>query len=281
MIYYPMLSKTLKQKFKPGKEELTRLGAEFNSEVIPIIENLHRTTYWILIDNRQTRNLIKKVFFEAMENCYVTKNTADWKSWVYRIWIREILDYYSEKENDIKTNFEFIDTTEIKLNNFENIFTISEFDVHLNIALKKLPAVLRIPLIMKEVLSMNYEKISELIDVPEGVIATRIYRARKLLCLFLLGGFDYEGLKGKNISSEDTKPIFTLRNFALLSDNELSEAEHKDLIELIKDNELYETEKRLQSKVKSILNTLKGDKSEELKIKAKIEKKAKNWFSTH
>jgi DNA-directed RNA polymerase specialized sigma24 family protein len=275
-----MLSKTLKQKFKPGKEELSKLGMEFYSEAIPLLDNLHRTTYWILIDNRQSEKLIKKIFYEAIENCYITKNSADWESWIYRIWIREILEFYSEKENDTKTTFDFIDLAEINLKDIEDIFSSSRFNDPLNIWLKKLPAVLRIPLIMNEVLAMNYKRISELIDIPEGVIATRIYRARKLLFLFLIDDFDYNDIKEKFLPNVTTKPIFILRNFASLADSELSESEQKELNESTRCNVAYEAEKLLQIKVKIALTHLAGYKEAISKISSKIKGKAKKQFST-
>ncbi len=78
-------------------------------------------------------------------------------------------------------------------------------------------------MIMKEIHSFNYEKIAELIDVPVGVIATRIYRARKLLFLSFNMSFYYEDEKRKWKQRESTKQIFELRKCAFFVDDELTQ----------------------------------------------------------
>ena len=142
-----------------------------------------------------------------------------------------------------------------------------------------MPAVLRIPLMIKENLSLNYGRIAELIDVPEEVIATRIYRGRKLLFLFLLSDFDFENKKRTFIPTGNTKPIFILRNFAMLADNELSDLQKKKLDELTKGNESYQAENLLQGNIKSVFMTLTADKSAISKIKAEIKEKARKHLS--
>ncbi len=274
-----MLTKYLKDRFRISQEELAKLGDEFNSEAIPLLEVLHKNTHWILLDNRQTKKIVEQVFYEAIENCHITKNNADWTSWIQRIWIRELLEFYSKKENDIKTNFEFIDLTEINLNDVKNNFNSPRFNDQISESLKKLPAVLRIPLIMKEIHLLNYERIAELIDVPEGVIATRIYRARKLLYLFMLGNFDYEDQKRKFISKDTNDYIFKLRNYALLVDSELSELQQSKITMDTESNDSKKAEIFVQSQIKSILKSLPDENSTRIRIIAKIEAKAKKRFS--
>ena len=176
-----MFSPSKLERFKISKEELTKLGIEFFNEALPLLEDIYAATYWITLQNKISNKIVKQVFSEAIEFCNVTKNQADWQSWIYRIWMREINEYFEKKENDTQTNFEFIDYTSIELN--------EELSQNLNNTiledlLERLPAVFRIPLIMKEILQFKYEKIGELIDIPDGVVVTRIYRARKLIYLF-------------------------------------------------------------------------------------------------
>ena len=108
-----MQSPSKLERFKVSKEELTKLGEEFNSEALPLLKNLFNTSYWILLHKKFTKKIIKQTFFEAIENCNVTKNEADWQSWIFRIWMREILDFYVQKENDNQTIFDFIDNAEL------------------------------------------------------------------------------------------------------------------------------------------------------------------------
>ena len=273
-----MSPQSLRDRFNTSKEELAKLGLEFNSEALPLLEKLYNTSFWILLNKGAAKKIIKQTFYEAIENCDITKNYADWESWVHRIWMREILEFYSSKENDTKTIFDFIDLSEVSLDDVRNILNSSLIERELIKLLEKLPAVLRIPMIMKEIHSLNYEKIAELIDVPDGVIATRIYRARKLLYLFMKGDINYEEQKRIGAQQSSSKLIFELRQCALLVDDELTNELKVTFGVLTRDNDFYKAEILSQSGVKKFFVDLSTDNSKIKRIKAKIERKAIKRF---
>lgn len=281
-----MLTPSTLDRFKVSKEELTKLGEEFNSEALPVIKNLYNTSFWILLEKKSTKKIIKQTFFEAIENCNVTKSSSDWQNWILRIWVREILDFYSKKEDDTQTIFDFIDHTELDSKDVVSITNsnktksgISEDE--LVESLEKMPAVLRIPMIMKEINSFNYEKISELIDVPVGVIATRIYRARKLLFLSLNQNFSYEDEKRKWGKSESTKQIFELRKCSLIVDDELTQEQKSAFIESAKNNKQYENEILIQEEMKKLFKNCSSNDRLIVQIKSKIVRKAGKKFNHH
>lgn len=276
-----MFSPSKLERFKISKEELEKLGSGFFSEALPIMENLYNTSYWIVLNKKSARKIIRQTFSESVDYCNVTKNEADWKSWIYRIWMREIFGFFSYFENDKTTNFEFIDCAKIDSSNADFIRdeNRSHFEVkELIYLLQKLPPVLRVPLIMKEVFLFNYEKISELIDVPSGVIATRIYRARKLFFLNLNSDYHLEDEKVKWKQKEATKKIFELRNSSRLADDELNPEQKSELNEYLKDSVEFESEILIQRGIKNILqNSIPTDISIQ-SLKSKIERKAKKKF---
>jgi RNA polymerase sigma-70 factor (ECF subfamily) len=274
-----MLTRSIRERFNTSKEELAMLGLEFKSEALSLLEILYNTSFWILLNKRAVKRIIKQTFIEAIENCDITKNYADWNSWIHRIWMREILEFYSDKENDKQTVFDFIDHTEVNLNAVEDFFNSTLPDDKLIKSLEKLPAVFRIPMIMKEIHSLNYEKIAELIDVPNEVIATRIYRARKLLYLFLRDNFNYEEKKRMGIPEGSSKLIFDLRQCALMADNELTNEQKVTFGVLTRNNEFYNAEILIQSGVKKFFVDLSPDNAKIKRIKAKIERKAIKRFS--
>jgi len=270
-----MFSPSKLDRFKISKEELENLRRGFYLEALPMLEKLYKTTYWIILEKKISNNIINQVFSEGIEYCNVTKNQADWQSWIYRIWIREINEFYEKRENDIQTNFEFIDDAEIPSG--ENIEKqIKEKD--LKKLLPNLPAVLRIPLIMKEAAQINYEKISELIDVPVGVIATRIYRARKLLFLLSNKSFDYTKEKQKWLNKESTKRIFELRKSTLKADDESIDGVKSDHNGTLVDNSKFEEEVLLQREIKDNLIQILSPQLTTDKLRSKIERKAKKKF---
>jgi len=272
------------ERFRVSKEELTKLGNEFNSEAMPMLEPLCNTTFWILLNKKFTKKIVKQTFLEAIENCNVTKNQADWPSWVLRIWMREILDYYVKRENDVQTIFDFIDNTEVDSNQITTFFTPDELKSGLTKNklvkyLEKLPAVLRIPMIMKEIHSLTYEKIAELIDVPLGVIATRIYRARKLFFLSFDENFHYEGEKTKWIQEESTKKIFELRKCALQVDGEMTLEQDPKFTELVNVDNRFKNELMIQNSIKKLIMSSTSDSTFRNSLKQRIEKKANKKFN--
>ena len=273
-------------RFNTTKEELVKLGSEFYSEALPLLEKLYKTTYWIFLERKATKKIIKQVYFEAIEYCDKTKSYADWQSWIYRIWMREIFDYYAPKENNTQTIFDFIDFVEVNPNDVKTLFNneslkFSPREAELIKSLNKIPAVLRIPLIMKEINSFNYEKIAELIDVPDGVIATRIYRARKLLFLFLKGNFDYEKEKQKGLPNNFRPIIFEKRRSTLFVDDELNEEQKDNFIKTINEENEYKAEVLIQENIKKLFGVLTFDESKLRRVKAKIERKAKKRFGNN
>lgn len=273
-----MFSRSNLERFKVPKEELARLGSEFGQEAFPLVEKLFRTTFWITLDIKSSKKIIKQTFFETIEDCNVTKNESDWQSWIHRIWMREILDYYVSRENDIQTKFDFIDCTEF---GDEEVSSIKIKKDELKKLLERLPAVLRIPLMLKEAHSLNYEKIAELIDVPYGVIGTRIYRARKLLFIFYRNKIDYEQEKQKWINKESAGKIFELRKSALLVDSELISDQNSSLNESDKNNLQFETEISIQKEIKNIFRYCADFKVSIHRLKSKIDKKAGKKFTAN
>ena len=273
-----MTPQSLRERFNTSKEELARLGLEFNSEALPLLEKLYITSFWILLNKRATKKIIKQTFFEAIENCDITKNYADWNSWIHRIWMREILEFYSDKENDKQTVFDFIDHAQVNLNAVEDFFSSTLPDDKLIKSLEQLPAVLRIPMIMREIHLLNYEIISDLVDVPVGVIATRVYRARKLLYLFLRNNFNYEEKKRAGVPEGSPKLIFDLRRCALFVDDELTVEQRTSFSTSTADNDLYKTEILIQRGVKKCFKELSHDNLKIKRLKAKIERKAIKRF---
>lgn len=269
-----MSHQSLRERFNTSKEELAKLGSEFNSEALPLLDKLYNTSFWILLNKRAAKKIIRQTFYEAIENCDITKNYADWYSWIHRIWMREIHEFYSERENDKQTVFDFIDHTKVDINDVEEFFNSPLPDDKLIKSLEKLPVVLRIPMIMKEIHSLNYEIISDLIDVPAGVIATRIYRARKLLYLFIKGDFNYEEQKRLRTQQGSSKLIFDLRRTAILVDDELSLEQKAAFNESTTNTNLVKVETLIQSEIKKLFSSISPDNRAIARMRAKIERKA-------
>jgi DNA-directed RNA polymerase specialized sigma24 family protein len=270
-------------RFNTTKEELAKLGSEFNAEALPLLDKFYNTSFWILLDKKATKKIIMQTYSEAIDYCDKTKAHADWRSWIHRIWMREIQDFYTPKENDTQTTFDFIDFTEVNPNEAKTFFRNDKFDSveiekELINSLNKIPSVLKIPLMLKELHNLNYEKIAELVDVPDGVVATRIYRARKLLFLFMKGNFNYEEQKRIGLPDNFRPVIFEKRKCTLLVDGELNKGQSSEFNKAIETKSDFESEIFVQEETKKLLRKLPSDSSTIQKIEAKIERKANKRF---
>lgn len=266
-------------RFNTTKEELAKLRSEFNSEAFPLLENLYATSFWILLDKKATKKIILQTYSEAIEYCDKTKAYADWWGFIHRIWMREIQDFYTPKENDTQTKFDFIDFTQINPNEVNTFFKNDKLstvksETELINPLNKMPSVLRIPLMLKEFHNLNYNKIAELIDIPDGVAATRIYRARKLLFLFLRGNFNYEEQKRIGLPDNFTPVIFEKRRCALFIDKELNDQKSSELKKLGETESDYKNEILIQEGIKKLFNNCQFEFAEVKRLKTKIERKA-------
>ena len=270
-------------RFNTTKEELAKLSSEFNSEVLPLLEQLYTTSFWILLDKKATKKIILQTYSEVIDYCDKTKAYADWWDFIHRIWMREIQDFYTPKENDTQTKFDFIDFTQMNPNEVNTFFKNDKLstiksETELINSLNKMPSVLRIPLILKELHNLNYNKIAELIDILDGVVATRIYRARRLLFLFLRSNFNYEEQKKIGLPDNFTPVIFEVRRCALFVDKELSDQKSSELKKLGETESDYKNEILIQEGIKKLFNDSQFEFSEVKRLKSKIERKAHKRF---
>jgi RNA polymerase sigma-70 factor, ECF subfamily len=132
--------------------------------------------------HKQGGKLLKRIISEA-SGFYRYHEPADMHKWLLRI----ALTLY-DKHYLVNSGYdsEKIDSGFEALNLHADSFFIEEsFKKMDEKALLKLlssvPSELRVVLILKEILSLDYETISELADIPEGTVITRLTRARRFI----------------------------------------------------------------------------------------------------
>jgi RNA polymerase sigma-70 factor (ECF subfamily) len=63
----------------------------------------------------------------------------------------------------------------------EALFMRKEFFKHLLASLRRLPEEMRTAVVLREFSGMNYEEISEVMEIPLGTVRSKIFRARARL----------------------------------------------------------------------------------------------------
>ena len=115
----------------------------------------------------------------------VFPNPEEAKYWLIRVVKNAALNYAKRKERErrayqkaFREDVRQVETGESDLIKKENKAEIQE-------ALGKLPENLRMVLILKEYTEMNYKEIGRILQISEGNVKVRVFRARERLAAFL------------------------------------------------------------------------------------------------
>jgi DNA-directed RNA polymerase specialized sigma24 family protein len=265
------------KQFSTTKEELQKLSKEFNSQAFTLIDDFLNLAFWLLLKKRAAKNIVWITYKKAIYYCDKTKAGTDWNTWMHRIFFNRIFEYYNDLPKTKEFDFELIDNWKFDLNpalTFEDKFPGGIDEKGLIVLLRGIPQILLIPLILKDVCDFSYEKIAEFVDVPDGVISTRVYRARKLISIRLLSQNSGE-LKSEKGKSD---LILSLRAAAELVDNELSDPEKKSFEEKIITNIQLKTEFELQELVKNLLRDSITKIPANSRLRIMIKKRAEKRF---
>lgn len=149
--------------------------------------------YWISGDRTVSEDLVQETFLRAWRFLDSLKEESAAKSWLTTIVRRENARRFERKQLE----YSDVDTDTLPA-------TQSDFDarpevVALRIALKKLPASYREPLILQVIEGYTLEDIAEIMSLPRNTVATRLHRARQELKQQLeSGNITEKADKGRN-----------------------------------------------------------------------------------
>jgi RNA polymerase sigma-70 factor (ECF subfamily) len=109
-------------------------------------------------------------------------NELKLSSWLYRIVHNETISFCRKKKSYGKNNKISIDENVLIAyeNEMENDLGDEEKDILTNDVLNSLPLKYKEVLVLKFLERMSYEEVSDVLKIPEGTVATRINRAKKL-----------------------------------------------------------------------------------------------------
>jgi DNA-directed RNA polymerase specialized sigma24 family protein len=270
------------KQFNTTKEELKKLGSEFIEQAYPLIDDLFSLAFWLVLNKRTAKKILLITYKKAIYYCDKTKADTDWQTWMQRIFFNRIIEYSNEQEETNDFDQEMIDNAIVDSNSIISVKEISsnqQNEKRIIELLKNLPQILLLPLILSNVYKLPYRSVAEFLDVPDGVIAGRIFRARKLLFKILAENKPAAKLNFNNELCRDSKfSIQQLRKTALLVDNELGQDDIKKLTENFVNEPALRTESEIQELVKKILRNSITQKSAPINLKRKIEKGAEKRF---
>ncbi|MFT7221523.1 MAG: RNA polymerase sigma-70 factor (ECF subfamily) [Candidatus Azotimanducaceae bacterium] len=136
---------------------------------------LYRHAYWLAGDKATAEDLVQDTFLRAWRFLDSLKEEAAAKSWLTTILRRENARRFERKR------FEYSDVELDSLPATQSDFDSRPEVIALRIALKKLPATYREPLILQVIEGYTLEDIAQIMSLPRNTVATRLHRARQKL----------------------------------------------------------------------------------------------------
>lgn len=140
-------------------------------------------------DREQVEDLVQESFMKAFKNLDSYSTDYAFSTWLYRITTNHTIDYLRKKK--LKT-FSISDPIRTKDGEMEVELPDDSFETDRNIirkqrqkiiskAIEELPEKYRRVIVMRHIEELNYQEISDQLDLPLGTVKAHIFRAREML----------------------------------------------------------------------------------------------------
>ena len=142
---------------------------------------LFRVAYRIANSEEAAEDLCQEAFFRLHEKNMVFPNPEEAKYWLIRVVKNAALNYAKRKERERKAYQKAFREDYRQTETGESLLIKQESKTEVQAALEKLPENLRIVLVLKEYTEMNYKEIGKTLNISEGNVKVRVFRARERL----------------------------------------------------------------------------------------------------
>ena len=146
------------------------------------INKLYNFALRLTQDADNAKDLLQECCLTACENYFQLKDVKKIKPWLFQILHRKFLNNYRGKKDAALID---IDLTEELLTDSDDFFNIKKIEYmvedEIYNAFYTLPVEFREIILLADIEDLSYKEISEILDIPMGTIASRLYRGHKLL----------------------------------------------------------------------------------------------------
>jgi RNA polymerase sigma-70 factor (ECF subfamily) len=146
---------------------------------------LFRVAYRIANSEEAAEDLCQEAFFRLYEKNIVFPSTDEAKYWLIRVVKNAALNYAKRKERERKAYQRAFREDVRREETGESELIKQEDKAEIQKALEKLPENLRIVLVLKEYTEMNYKEIGRVLNISEGNVKVRVFRARERLAVLM------------------------------------------------------------------------------------------------
>ncbi len=168
-------------------DEKIKLYSEFDQQAIPHMDPLYNFALRMTGNKNDASKLLKETYSKAFWFFEKLEKGTNYKMWLFRVTRNAYLNSYSKKSELTKADYEKTENfyENIKSSSTDNSILEKEIynnlpDDELSEALFSLPEDFRILIILCDIEKFNYEEIADFVDIPIGVVISRLHRARKI-----------------------------------------------------------------------------------------------------
>ncbi|MDO8550733.1 MAG: sigma-70 family RNA polymerase sigma factor [Ignavibacteria bacterium] len=169
--------------------EQVKLYSEFEQNAIPHMDPLYNFALRICGNKGRASDLLKETYLKAFRFYDKLERGTDFKAWLFRVMRNAYLNSYSKKSTElnkpdnkkVEKFYEKIKASSTDSSQLEKEIHNNLTDKELSEALSSLPEDFRTVIILCDIESFNYEEMADFVDIPVGVVRSRLHKGRKML----------------------------------------------------------------------------------------------------
>jgi RNA polymerase sigma-70 factor (ECF subfamily) len=142
-------------------------------------DKIYNLCRYMLRNEQDAQDATQDVFLKTYRNLPNFKPKASFYTWLYRIAINTCLDYKKTSHPKRFAGGSLSEDHPSAEPSPERLYESKETVQIIQTALQKLSANLMAPIILKEIESLSYEEIAQVLHMPVGTVKSRISRARE------------------------------------------------------------------------------------------------------
>ncbi len=167
---------------KPDDKELMERCVKgdrqaFETLLVRYEKPVYNAAYRMLHNADDARDVTQTVFLKVYENLDQYDPAHRFFSWVYRIALNESINWLKKSNRQEALDYDTADQGDGP----EAMASDEQLGEGMEAALMRISSDYRAVIILKHVLGCSYVEISEVLDIPEKKVKSRLYTARQLL----------------------------------------------------------------------------------------------------
>jgi RNA polymerase sigma-70 factor (ECF subfamily) len=149
----------------------------FETLLVRYEKPVYNAAYRMLHNRDDARDVTQTVFLKVYENLDQYNPAHRFFSWVYRIALNESINWLKKSNRQEALDYEAEDQGDGP----EAMANDQQLGEGMEAALMRISSDYRAVIILKHILGCSYIEISEVLDIPEKKVKSRLYTARQLL----------------------------------------------------------------------------------------------------